>query len=250
MVPSTSPPPPPKFPLPYPEHADAAAWAKLSPAERLKNVRERVKPLLKTELEKNGMRLGAQVYLRAFKDSRELELWVKVGASWEKFRTYPIAGASGILGPKLREGDGQVPEGFYTFGSGAMNPASSFHLSFNIGYPNAFDRHHQRTGGDIMVHGSCVSVGCLAMTDPVIEEIYLMVEAAQNAGQGQVPVHIFPFAMTAERLALAPTAEVADFWRSLMPAYEWFETKRQPPQVRVRDGKYEVVGAPALADQD
>jgi murein L,D-transpeptidase YafK len=147
----------------------------------------------------------------------------------------------------LKEGDLQAPEGFYEVGIKQLNPMSRFHLSFNIGYPNAYDQHHGRTGSLIMVHGSNVSIGCFAMTDPVIEEIYLLVEAALKAGQVAVPVHVFPFRMTAERIAQAEAEGAAwlSFWRDeLAPPYAAFEKKGVPPGVKSVEGRYEVAKEP------
>jgi murein L,D-transpeptidase YafK len=147
---------------------------------------------------------------------------------------------SGKLGPKLKEGDLQAPEGFYEVGKKQLNPMSRFHLSFNVGYPNAYDRYHGRTGSLIMVHGSNVSIGCFAMTDPVIEEIYLLVEAALKGGQEAVKVQVFPFRMTPEKMS-AVEGEWAGFWRDeLWPGYERFERTGVPPEVGVREGRYRV----------
>lgn len=213
--------------------------------ERLEEVRARVEAPLKGALATADLRLGSPVYLRVLKEEKELELWMQPteGEPWALFRKWRIANYSGTLGPKQKEGDMQAPEGFYEVGIKQLNPMSSFHLSFNIGYPNAYDRHHGRTGSLIMVHGSNVSIGCFAMTDPVIEEIYLLVEAALKAGQKTVPVHVFPFRMTEERLAQAESegSAWAGFWRDeLRPGYEAFEKTGQPPMVRVVDGRYEV----------
>ncbi len=214
-------------------------------SERLEAVRVRVESPLQAALAERGLRYGAPVFLRAFKESSELELWMdkEKGGRWEKFRVYRIASYSGKLGPKLREGDMQAPEGFYDVTRDRLNPMSRFHLSFNIGYPNAYDRHHGRTGSLIMVHGSNVSIGCLAMTDPVIEEIYLLVEAALRGGQKAVPVHVFPFRMTEERLARAAGEEWEAFWREeLKPGYDAFEKNGRPPGVSVREGRYQIWG--------
>ena len=134
----------------------------------------------------------------------------------------------------------QAPEGFYSVTKSQLNPASSYHLAFNIGYPNEYDRAHQRTGSLIMVHGSNVSIGCFAMTDPVIEEIYLVVEAALNHGQERVPVHVFPFRMTEERMANARMQNDVwlGFWETLKEGHDLFEAKKLPPEVSVRDGRY------------
>jgi murein L,D-transpeptidase YafK len=216
-------------------------------SERLEEVRGRVEAPLAEALEAAGLRLGAPVFVRIFKEEMQLEMWVEAKEGeerpWRKFRNWRIANMSGKLGPKQREGDLQAPEGFYEVTRGQLNPMSRFHLSFNVGYPNAYDRHHGRTGSLIMVHGSNVSIGCFAMTDPVIEEIYLLVEAALKGGQGSVPVHVFPFQMTAERLeqAEAEGSEWGRFWREeLLPVYERFQRTGRPPVVRANEGRYVV----------
>jgi murein L,D-transpeptidase YafK len=213
--------------------------------ERVTSVRERVEPGLIAELEERGLRYGSPVFLRAFKESAELELWLekKPGQPWELYRSWPIAAWSGQLGPKLKEGDYQTPEGFYAVGKGQLNPRSTFHLSFNVGYPNGYDRHRGRTGSHIMVHGSNVSVGCLAMTDPVIEVIYLLVEAALARGQEAVPVHLLPFRLTAERMQAAEGEDWYEFWQQdLWPVAEAFEKSRVPPKVEVEAGGYRLSG--------
>ncbi len=176
-----------------------------SASGRFQEVQKRQRPLLKAALAEKGLVFGAPVFLRAFKESKELELWVwdAKARKFVLFKTYPIKAASGKLGPKLVEGDRQVPEGFYAFGKAGLNPRSDFHLSFNIGYPNAYDRHHGRDGTFIMVHGNAVSIGCLAMGDPAIEEIYTLVEAALSKGQRFVRAHLFPFRMTDARMEAA-----------------------------------------------
>ena len=228
--------------LPYPPPPSPEAWKTLSAPDRLANTRERVLPLLHTELTAKEATLGNAVYLRAFKETRELELWVRSGpdsgGDWTLFRTYPVVALSGDLGPKLAEGDRQTPEGFYSVHTAALNPASSYHLSFNIGYPNAFDQHHRRTGSHLMIHGRDVSVGCLAMGDPAVEEIYTLVEAALTAGQPEVPVHIFPFRMTEANLQAAADSEWLDFWKNLKEGHDHFEQHRLPPDTTVSDKRY------------
>lgn len=233
-----------KIDLPYPPPPPPEQWRPLNAQQRLSDTRSRLLPQLDEELVRHGAKLGDSAFIRIFKESKELELWLKPSApgKWTQFRTYPIAAFSGKLGPKLMEGDGQAPEGFYSVGSQSLNPASSFHLSFNIGYPNAYDRFHERTGSFIMVHGSDVSVGCFAMTNPVIEEIYLIVEAALAKGQSEVPVHIFPFRMTDERLARAKGEAAEPFWQQLRTGYSHFEKTRTPPAVTIQDGEYRLSG--------
>jgi murein L,D-transpeptidase YafK len=223
-----------------------AAGMTLPAQERIDEVRARVEPGLKAQIAATGLAYGAPVFVRIFKESSELELWMKPAqeAGYKLFRTWKIATYSGTLGPKLREGDRQAPEGFYGVTRRQLNPKSNFHLSFNIGYPNALDQALGRTGSLIMVHGSNVSVGCFAMTDPVIEEIYLIVEAALTAGQPEIAVHCFPFRMTPERMAAAgiEASPSVPFWQELQPGYDAFEASRIPPEISVREGRYLVSG--------
>jgi len=178
------------------------------------------------------------IYVRIFKTEGELEVWADTGTQYTLMRTYPICHFSGQLGPKLGEGDGQAPEGFYEVRPGQLNPNSRFHLAFNLGYPNAFDRAHQRTGDFLMVHGNCVSIGCYAMGDVAIEEIYTLVADALRAGQTAVPVHIFPFRFAPDWQAQHASSEWLDFWSQLEAGYEAFENGHRPPRVRVREARY------------
>lgn len=227
------------LPLPYSDPPSAEKWQTMSPAERLADVRSRLLPKLHDQLVTRDLKLGQPAFIRIFKETHELELWLKAADNqWKLFRNYPVATFSGTLGPKTREGDMQAPEGFYTVTQKQLNPASSYHLSFNIGYPNDYDLAHQRTGSLIMVHGKMISVGCFAMTDPLIEEIYLVVEAALN-NAATVPVHVFPFRMTEARLKTADPKHL-DFWRSLQPAHDIFESSHRVPQITVENGRYRV----------
>ena len=207
---------------------------------RIEEVRRRVAPNLKKQLLTRGFALGDAAFIRIFKESREMELWLRPKDTdrFQLWKTYTIAAMSGKLGPKLAEGDGQAPEGFYEVAYHALNPNSAFHLSFDIGYPNAFDAHNNRTGSWIMVHGGNASVGCFAMTNPVIEEIYLIAEAALRKGQPTFAVHVFPFRMTEERIRNAASSEWLAFWENLREGYAKFEKIHLPPVVRVVDGRY------------
>lgn len=204
----------------------------------LEEVRAQVAPRLEAELSEVGLALGQEVFVRIFKEERILEVWLRGADHFTLFKTYPICNFSGGLGPKLKEGDRQSPEGFYTVDPSALNPNSSYHLSFNLGFPNPFDRANARTGSYLMVHGRCLSVGCYAMTDAGIEEIYLLVEAALKAGQRHVPVHAFPFKMTEERLAREQDNPWYDFWANLKTGYDLFEEDHYPPPVSVSDKAY------------
>jgi murein L,D-transpeptidase YafK len=208
---------------------------------RAKAAAENVRPVLEHDLSAVGLKFGDPVFIRAFKDEDLLEMYVRNRATrkFDLFRTYSIAAASGSLGPKFAEGDSQVPEGFYFVPPEAMNPASQFHLSFNIGYPNEYDRAHQRTGSAIMIHGNRVSIGCLAMTDEKIEEIYTLCDAAHQGGQPFFRVHIFPFRMTSERMAKATGDSNEEFWKNLKEGYDLFEKNHVPPEASVEDGRYQ-----------
>jgi murein L,D-transpeptidase YafK len=196
----------------------------------------------------HGLALGAPVFIRIYKREFELELWMRRDGRFHRFATYPICRWSGDLGPKLMEGDWQAPEGFYTVDARALNPASRWHRSFNLGFPNAFDRTHDRTGSHLMVHGGCSSIGCYAMTDRVIDEIWRLVSAALKQGQARFHVHIFPFRMTEENLAQRTHARWAAFWRDLKAGYDLFEASRLPPTVAVCQGRYVVRPAREGAD--
>ncbi len=208
--------------------------------ERAARAAENVRPGLERDLAAVGLVFGDPVFIRAFKEENLLELFIRNRATkrFDLFRTYPIAAASGTLGPKLAEGDLQVPEGFYHVPPGAMKPDSRHHLAFNIGYPNTFDTALGRTGSFIMIHGNRISIGCLAMTDEKIEEIYTLCDAAHQGGQKFFRVHVFPFRMTDERMMAASSNRWLDFWKNLKEGYELFEKNHVPSDVGVADGRY------------
>lgn len=208
--------------------------------ERSRQAAARVSDALQQELRQLGATWGAAVYLRLFKASKELEVWVDTGERHQLLRSWPICTWSGQLGPKQRQGDWQAPEGFYAVGPRQLNPASNYHLAFNLGYPNAYDRALGRTGDYLMVHGNCVSIGCYAMGDAGIEEIYTLVAAALEHGQDQVPVHIFPFRMDLGWEDQHAGSEWLPFWRELAPAYSDFANSGRPPRVVVSNQHYVV----------
>jgi len=189
-------------------------------------------------LSAKGMTLGAPVLLRIFKREFELEVWLKKGDRYERFATYPICMWSGNLGPKLKQGDRQSPEGFYTVDKTALNPNSSYHLSFNLGFPNAFDRSHGRTGSFLMVHGDCRSIGCYAMTDAVIDEVWKLVTSALDNGQARFQAQVYPFRMTDKNMAWHAKDKNASYWRQLKEGNDLFERSNIPPQVNVCRGRY------------
>jgi murein L,D-transpeptidase YafK len=229
-------------------------------SKRYKRVLERLVgqfkdgPLVQS-LENSNFKLGDKIYLRAFKtndihsknsfwsknkDYGTLEIWIKDRFNYRLYKSYPIIKRSGKLGPKIKEGDRQVPEGFYEIDFEWLNFKSRFHLSMNVGYPNLYDQYHQRTGKYIMVHGSNKSIGCLAMGDKAIEEIFTITEKALKLGKRKIPIHIYPFRMTSENMkeAIELYPENASFWRKLKEGYDYFETHQIPPKVKIRDGEY------------
>jgi len=206
--------------------------------EPLTGIRARTTPKLTAQLAGKNLELGDPVFVRIFKEERQLEIWMRPDGRgrFVLFKTYPVANwGGGTLGPKLAEGDGQAPEGFYYVPPSRMKPDSRFHLAFNLGYPNSYDKAHGRTGSFLMVHGDNVSIGCYAMTDQKIEEIYLLAEAALAGGQPFFRVHCFPFRMTRERLARATASGKPwiGFWQNLETGYRFFESSRVPPDVGV-----------------
>lgn len=200
------------------------------------------RPPLEKLLKKRGFEMGQPVYLRIFKDEGVIELWMQRDTRFDLFEVYPICKNSGVLGPKLKEGDGQAPEGFYEVSKKQLNPNSKYHLAINMGYPNAFDKSNGRTGGNLMIHGSCVSIGCYALTDNNVEEVYSLVEGALSNGQESVPIHAFPFRMTQDALIKHKDSKWIDFWMiELLPAYNVFDITGIPPKMMVRDKMYEFM---------
>lgn len=207
------------FGLPMPGEPDLASYA-----DRLKSA---------------GVAEGAPVLIRIFKSEFELELWMQRDGVFQLFATYPICRWSGVLGPKLQQGDRQAPEGFYTVDSSALNPNSRWYRSFNLGFPNAFDRAHGRTGSLIMVHGGCGSIGCFAMTNAQMQEIWKLVTGALSGGQKRFQVQVFPFRMTPEQMAKHASSPAIDFWKSLKTGNDLFEARNVPPKVTVCGRKYQ-----------
>lgn len=190
-------------------------------------------------LAKKGMKQESPLLVRIFKEESELEIWKqKEDGRFHHFKTYPICAWSGTLGPKVKVGDKQAPEGFYTVTPGQMNPNSQFHLAFNLGFPNAYDKANGRTGDALMVHGDCRSAGCFAMTDALIEEIYSLARESFQGGQRQFQVHAFPFRMTDANLARHKGNKWHGFWKTLKEGYDSFEASQLPPKVAVCSRQY------------
>ncbi|MGX5736847.1 L,D-transpeptidase family protein [Bosea thiooxidans] len=199
-------------------------------------------------MSEKGMNKDQPVLIRSYKKESELEIWKrKADGQYALLKTFPMCRWSGQLGPKVREGDRMAPEGFYAIAPQQMNPNSSYYVSFNMGYPNAYDRAHGRTGAHLMVHGACSSAGCYSMTDDQIGEIYALVREAQNAGQKAVQMQAFPFRMTAKNLAQHRLDPNIAFWKNLKEGSDYFEVTKDEPAVAVAGGRYVFNGGSALA---
>lgn len=208
---------------------------------RVRRARIDAQPKLAAMLRDVGLAYPAnEIFLRVFKLEKQFELWARNKKSdpYTLIHVYEICASSGTVGPKRREGDFQVPEGFYFING--FNPWSKFHLSLRVNYPNASDRilsDHSRPGGDIFIHGSCVTIGCVPLQDGPIEEIYLAAVDARSAGQAHTPVHIFPCRLNGvwlklERQDWRPPG-LMDFWRNLKEGHDFFEKTRRLPRISV-----------------
>ncbi len=196
-----------------------------------------------------GVSASDPILMRSYKKESEIEVWKrKPDGRYALLKTYPMCRWSGQLGPKVKEGDRQAPEGFYDVTPAAMNPNSSLFLSFNLGYPNAYDRQHGRTGSHLMVHGSCSSQGCFAMTDEAISEVYAVAREAFAGGQRSFQFQSYPFRMTPENLAKHRYDSHIAFWRNLKDGSDQFEVAKQEPAWTVASGRYAFKSAdPAIA---
>ena len=194
---------------------------------------------LKAEMAKQGMPLGSPVLARVFKEENKVELWKqKSNGRYGLLASYEICKYSGKLGPKYTEGDRQAPEGFYNVGPASMNPNSKFHLSFDIGFPNKFDRVNKRTGANLMVHGACSSSGCYSMEDGPMTEIYAVAREAFKGGQRSFQIQAYPFRMTAQNMARYRNDVNHEFWTNLKEGYDAFEVTKTPPSVDVCEKRY------------
>ena len=184
--------------------------------------------------------MGSPVYIQIFKEERTLDLFVKMGETYQLLDSYKICNYSGGLGPKQRQGDIKSQEGFYNVQRNQLKPDSRFYKAINIGFPNAFDRAHGYEGKYLMIHGACVSVGCYAMTDSGIDEIFQFVTGALVFGQPNVQVSIYPFRMTDANMARHKYSVYTDFWKQLKPGYDYLEQSHKPPLVSIVNGRYVV----------
>jgi murein L,D-transpeptidase YafK len=191
------------------------------------------------ELEAKNMEKKSPILVRIFKEEAELEVWKQDSSGrFALLRTYPVCRWSGQLGPKIKQGDRQAPEGFYTITPGLMNPNSSNYLAINTGFPNAYDRANGRTGAFLMVHGDCSSSGCYAMTDEQIAEIYALAREWFFGGQKSFQLEAFPFRMTPLNMARHRNSPHMEFWTMLKQGYDHFEVTHLEPKVDVCEKRY------------
>ena len=189
------------------------------------------------------------LFIRAFKKEAQLEVWANSPKqeTFQLIKTYAICASSGTLGPKRKQSDGQVPEGFYEIDR--FNPSSNFYLSLGVSYPNASDKilgDKGNLGGDIFIHGNCVTIGCMPLTDDKIKEVYLMALEARSGGQQKISVHIFPCRMNETEMKTLETKYAGNpkfisFWRNIQTGYEYFEKNKFPPHISVTvSGEYAI----------
>ena len=204
-----------------------------------KEVMNVIAPELIEQFKKEKLIFGSPIFIRIFKKSKELEVWIYNKDKYYLFDIYNICSYGFMgLGPKIKQFDGRAPEGFYYVTPGNMNPWSDYRLSFNLGYPNSYDSYYSRTGDYLMVHGQCVSAGCYAMGSENIDKIYTLAYAALKNGQKFFRVHCFPFRMTEENMNLHSNNEWYEFWENLKEGYDWFENEKNPPNVTIEKGEY------------
>jgi murein L,D-transpeptidase YafK/outer membrane biosynthesis protein TonB len=194
---------------------------------------------LHAEIEAKNMEKESAILVRIFKEESELEVWKEdKSGRFALLKTYPICRWSGDLGPKIKEGDRQAPEGFYTITPGLMNPNSNYYLAINTGFPNAYDRANGRTGGFLMIHGDCSSRGCYAMTDEQIGEIYALARESFFGGQKSFQIQAYPFRMTPLNMAKHRNSPHMAFWKMIKEGYDHFEVTRLEPKVDVCEKHY------------
>lgn len=196
-------------------------------------------PAMVKALHDMGSSPGEGMVIRIFKQEEQLEVWKRTSSGqYKMLKTYEICSYSGALGPKFKEGDYQSPEGFYTITPGLMNPKSAYFLAFNTGFPNKFDRANGRSGSNLMVHGDCKSVGCYAMTDAGMAEIYALARETFKGGNPSFQVQIFPFRMTTASLVQNAQNQHLDFWKNIKEGYDLFDLTKTPPAWDVCQQRY------------
>ncbi|XUY29230.1 L,D-transpeptidase family protein [Agrobacterium sp. rho-8.1] len=196
-------------------------------------------PSILAEIDKKNMDRNAPIMMRIFKEEGKLEIWkARRDNRFEVIASYDICAWSGKLGPKVKEGDRQAPEGFYNLTPAHLNPNSNYYLAINTGFPNRYDQANGRNGTNLMIHGACSSSGCYSMTDAQVLEIYGFARDAFKGGQKTVQLQALPFRMTAENMARHRNSEHYEFWKMLKVGYDNFEVTKRPPEVNVCEKKY------------
>ncbi|TKB96497.1 L,D-transpeptidase family protein [Pedobacter cryotolerans] len=214
--------------------------------ERVSNAFSEKGKALQKELNKDGFTSNYELFIAAYKAEGKVEIWLKANGQnqFKLFKTYDFCAHSGKLGPKVMEGDLQTPEGFYKIN--VFNPMSKFHLSLGIDYPNALDEartgKNRKIGGEIYIHGDCVTVGCIPLTDDKIKEVYILGVEAINYGQNHIPIYIFPFKMTTKNIEkyAAEYPQHLKFWQNLQHGYAYFEKYKTLPVITHVKGSYVV----------
>lgn len=213
--------------------------------ERVKAAYDQSWDSLKKELSQKNINGPFKLYIAAYKAEGRLEIWVQTESKkqYKLFKTYDFSAHSGILGPKIKQGDLQTPEGFYEIN--VFNPKSNYYLSLGIDYPNSIDLQRsgaEDPGGDIYIHGNRVTVGCIPLTDEKIKEVYVLAVEAKNYGQHQIPVYIFPFRMTDPNVKKYITQYPTQlaFWQNLQLGYAYFEKHKMLPSIRQIKGSYVI----------
>ncbi|MEG3110260.1 MULTISPECIES: peptidoglycan meso-diaminopimelic acid protein amidase [Pantoea] len=222
----------------------------LMPALSMAMTPEPVQQLAPVNKELKKQLLGTPVYIQIFKEERTLELYGKIGNEYRLLDTYRICNFSGGLGPKRRQGDFKSPEGFYNVKLNQLKPDSRFYRAINIGFPNQYDRDQGYNGNYLMIHGDCKSIGCYAMTNAYMDEIFNYVDAALRNGQPEVSISIYPFRMTESNMQRHRYSTYANFWRELQPGYAYFDKYHQPPTVNVTSGKYVMNNSPVITNPE
>ncbi|MBI6547579.1 murein L,D-transpeptidase [Xenorhabdus sp. VLS] len=190
-------------------------------------------------------RIGTEIFIQIFKEEKLLELYTKDSAGrYQLIQSYPICNYSGGLGPKTLIGDFKSPEGFYHVSLKQLKPHSRYHRAINLGFPNEFDKSKGYSGNNLMIHGECKSIGCYAMTNRYMDEIYRYAESALYYGQHEIKINIYPFKMTLQNMKRHKNNDNYLFWKQLQPAYEYFAKNGIPATVSVIGGQYVVNAKP------
>jgi murein L,D-transpeptidase YafK len=214
----------------------------LPATERSRAIVEASLAHLTAELAPMGLKPGDPVFFRAFKEESEFEIWMKPGQDphYVLFKVHRLAASAGQAGPKLREGDGQAPEGFYSATASSMRPETRHYLGIDLGYPNDYDREKGRTGSDLLIHAGGGAGGAYALSPETMSEVYALADAAFRGGQREVAIHLFPFRLTDARMdkVWAKPSRWTDEWMNLKEGYDFFENVRLPPRVEVEEERY------------